>query len=80
VTSFFLPRLRAYTRKKKTACLVLETPIFVAQAVCHAQGVRFNESKMLSKRKNFDWAGSSFGRRYTQRVVFSLPRVVKTLR
>src|SRR5262245_38282057 len=53
---------------------------FVAQPACHAPGLRFNESKMLSERKNFDWVGSSFGRRCAQRVVFSLPRVVKTLR
>jgi hypothetical protein len=36
----------------------METEIFVAQVVCHAQGVRLDESKVLSERKNFEWAGS----------------------
>jgi hypothetical protein len=31
--------------------------IFVAQAVCHAQCVRLDESKLLSERKNFEWVG-----------------------
>jgi hypothetical protein len=31
--------------------------IFVAQAVCHAQGVRLDETKMLSERKNFRVGG-----------------------
>jgi hypothetical protein len=42
----------------KTAYLLFGTQIFVAQAVCHAQGVRFGESKMLSEGKNFEWVGS----------------------
>lgn len=35
-----------------------ETEIFVAQAMCHAQWLRLEESKMLSERKNFEWVGS----------------------
>ena len=35
-----------------------ETKIFVAQAACHAQWLRLDESKMLSERKNFEWVES----------------------
>jgi hypothetical protein len=35
-----------------------ETQIFLAQPACHTQGVRLDESKVLSERKNFEWVGS----------------------
>ena len=30
--------------------------IFLAQPACHAQNVRLDQSKVLSERKNFEWA------------------------
>jgi len=50
---------------------------FLAQALCHDQDVRIDEGKMLSERENFDWGDL---KRDGERVVFSLPPVVKTLR
>jgi hypothetical protein len=45
--------------------------------LCHEQDVRIDEGKMLSERENFDWGDL---KRDGERVVFSLPPVVKTLR
>jgi hypothetical protein len=66
--------------RDKIAFLVLARQFFAAQAACHAQGVRLDESKVLTKRRNFITGRDlDFQVRTSISVSFHPHPVVKTL-